>query len=239
MDYFMVKNYEKFQHYKDRSPPWIKLYNELLDNYEFGRLQDASKLHLILIWLLASRHDNRLPWDPEWIAKRIGASEVIDLDVLETHGFIEKIGSPQNSSVSLAVREQPACLEREGETEKETEKNIMSGTSPDVVSVEGKKPNGFTGQALEVLEFLNAKTGRKYRGVDGRGRPTANLSLIINRLKTGVSVQDCKTVVARKFRDWGNDDKMRQYLRPETLFCASKFESYLGQCVPELRRSNV
>lgn len=106
--------------------------------------------------------------------------------------------------------------------------------SDDAVQV--KKTNGVTGQALEVLEFLNAKTGRKFRGLDGRGRPTANLALVINRLKTGVTVQDCKTVIARKFREWGNDDKMRQYLRPETLFGASKFESYLGQCVTEERR---
>jgi DNA-binding NarL/FixJ family response regulator len=33
---YSVKNFERFQHYKDRSPPWIKLYNELLDDYEFG-----------------------------------------------------------------------------------------------------------------------------------------------------------------------------------------------------------
>src|SRR5690606_19747530 len=35
--YLTVKNFERFQHYKDRNPPWIKLYNDLLDDYEFGR----------------------------------------------------------------------------------------------------------------------------------------------------------------------------------------------------------
>lgn len=121
----------------------------------------------------------------------------------------------------------------EAEANTEAKENIMSG-KPDVVPLAGKL-NGVTSQAMEVLDFLNAKTGRKFRGLDGRGRPTANLTLIINRLKTGVSVQDCKTVIARKFRDWSNDDKMREYLRPETLFCASKFESYLGACVAEER----
>ena len=90
-EYFKVSNHEKFQHYKDRTPPWIKLYNELLDDYEFCCLQDASKLHLIMIWLLASRSENKLPVDPGWIAKKISASEKVNLDVLFQAGFLEKI----------------------------------------------------------------------------------------------------------------------------------------------------
>ena len=86
---FSVRNFERFQHYKDRSPPWIKLYNELLDDYGFGLLPDASKLHLVAIWLLASRSNNRIPHDPAWIAKRISATERVDLELLRTSGFIE------------------------------------------------------------------------------------------------------------------------------------------------------
>lgn len=96
----------------------------------------------------------------------------------------------------------------------------------------------YTQEAIEILEFLNTKTGRKYRGLDGNGKPTANLSIIMDRLKTGVSVQDCKTVIARKHWEWtragqgGNGKDMFEYLRPSTLFRASNFETYLGQCVP-------
>jgi uncharacterized phage protein (TIGR02220 family) len=96
-----------------------------------------------------------------------------------------------------------------------------------------RKANGLAGQALEVLTFLNAKTRRHFRGVDKRNRPTPNLKFIMARLESGVSVQDCKTVIARKFRDWAPDDKMRSYLRPETLFNATKFEQYLGECTTE------
>ena len=46
---FRVKNFENFQHYKDRNPPWIKFYNEVLDDYDIGRLPDASKAHLFAI----------------------------------------------------------------------------------------------------------------------------------------------------------------------------------------------
>ncbi len=122
---FHVKNFEQFQHYKDRTPPWIKLYNSLLDDYAFACLQDASKLHLIAIWLLASRSENKLPYDPKWIAKRINATDKVDLDGLLDSGFIvlnqELQSLAQDASAALAKR---LPREREeGETETETEKN--------------------------------------------------------------------------------------------------------------------
>lgn len=130
MEFFRVVNFEHLQHYKDRTPPWIKLYNDLLDDYNFACLQDASKLHLLLIFLLASRSDNKIPCDNRWISSRISATETIDLEALFASGFIEKI--PEESkrpkpkkpaSKPLAEGEQDACLEGEGETE-ERERRI-------------------------------------------------------------------------------------------------------------------
>lgn len=91
MKRFAVKNFERFQHYRDRKPVWIKLYTELLEDYEFGTLPDASKAHLLAIWLLASRNDNNLPWDSNWIAKRISATDDVDLTALARAGFIKVI----------------------------------------------------------------------------------------------------------------------------------------------------
>lgn len=81
----------------------------------------------------------------------------------------------------------------------------------------------FRSEALEVLHFLNQKTSRNYRDVD------ANLKPIEARLRSGASVQDCKSIIGRKVLQWKNDEKMWPYLRPETLFRASKFEGYLGE----------
>lgn len=107
---FAVKNFDRFQHYKDRSPPWIKLYNDLLDDYGFGALPDASKFHLIAIWLLASRYNNEIPYDAAWVARRINAASKVDLDGLAESGFIYEI---QGRSRTLAEGEQDACLETE------------------------------------------------------------------------------------------------------------------------------
>ena len=119
MSFFSVKNFEKFQHYKDRAPPWIKLYNELLDDYEFGLLPDASKMHLIAIWLLASRSENKIPYDPEWVARRVNATEPVNLALLVEKGFI-LLDQPLQTMEQVASKPLAKCLPRErgeGETE--------------------------------------------------------------------------------------------------------------------------
>ncbi|KKL27153.1 hypothetical protein LCGC14_2388020 [marine sediment metagenome] len=70
-----VKDWGTFQQYKDRNPQWIKFHLAVLDDYEFSRLPDTAKAHLLLIWLLAARCDNRIPYDVPWIAQRIGVRE--------------------------------------------------------------------------------------------------------------------------------------------------------------------
>jgi hypothetical protein len=108
--FFRVKNFEKFQHYKDRNPPWIKLHRDLLKNYEFSCLQDASKVHLVLIWLLASQMDNRVPDDIEWLKGQLGTRQKINLEELKTAGFIIPINDvadcKQDASVSLSSCQQ-------------------------------------------------------------------------------------------------------------------------------------
>jgi uncharacterized phage protein (TIGR02220 family) len=75
--------------------------------------------------------------------------------------------------------------------------------------------------ALELLEFLNLKAGRSYRPVE------ENLRFIRARLNT-VTPDDIRGVIARKTREWLNTD-MAKYLRPATLFNATKFEQYMGE----------
>lgn len=69
-----VKNWGDFQHFKDRSPPWIKLYKKLLDDKNWFELDaDAAKC-LISLWLLAAENEGDLP-DTKEIAFRLRLSE--------------------------------------------------------------------------------------------------------------------------------------------------------------------
>lgn len=143
MGYFSVKDFERHQHYKDRRPPWIKLYNDLLSDYEFCKLPDASKMHLVAIWLLASRYENRVPDDIEWLAGQISATEKIDLKVLVDAGFIIVA---QACSKTLADCKQSAMPEKEteteGEGEVETEKNGRATRSPLPVNTQETRKRG-------------------------------------------------------------------------------------------------
>jgi len=119
MQYLRVKNWENFQHYKDRSPPWIKLHRDLLRDYDFACLQDASKLHLILIWLLASQMDNQIPADANFIKNQIGVKGEINFKELIYKGFLI------DDSNALASCKQHAMPETETETETEEEPPII------------------------------------------------------------------------------------------------------------------
>lgn len=89
MDYISIVNWEKFQAMKHRNPPWIRLHYSLFDNYEFSRLTDNEKLTLMFLWMLASKLDNKITADLDWLKKKMGVGYKIKLDNLVSQGFIE------------------------------------------------------------------------------------------------------------------------------------------------------
>lgn len=131
MSKLYVVNWEKYQHYKDRTPPWIKLHAEILNDYDFSCLQDASKLHLVLIWVLASQLNNEIPDDPEWVKKRIGATEEVDLKSLIAKGFLSRY---QDASTALAK-----CSP---ETEAEAERYLLTLRVRSLGEIENHKLDG-------------------------------------------------------------------------------------------------
>ena len=75
----------------------------------------------------------------------------------------------------------------------------------------------------EIIDYLNQKCGTNYR----KNTPKT-VKLINTRLKEGFTLDDFKTVIDNKCKAWLSDTKMRDYLRPETLF-GTKFEGYLNE----------
>ncbi len=74
----------------------------------------------------------------------------------------------------------------------------------------------------EIISLLNLKTGSAY----GHERPKTR-GLIKALWKDGFRLEDFRKVIGNMTAAWGGDPKLRNYLRPETLF-SSKFESYLN-----------
>ena len=109
---FTVPSLERYQHYRDRKPPWIKLHADVLEDYEFGALPDASKAHLMQIWIVASRME-RVPWDPDWLGSRINATEPVDLDLLAAQGFIQPCSATMEQDASKMLAKCSTAMEQD------------------------------------------------------------------------------------------------------------------------------
>ncbi len=115
-----IKNWRKFQHFKDRKPPWIKLHREILEQRDINMISDCSFRVLVGIWLLASEDpamEGNIP-DVDDIAfrLRLEKSKVIK-SLQELENFVE-----HDDINVISSRYQSDSLETETEEEKEAEK---------------------------------------------------------------------------------------------------------------------
>lgn len=95
----------------------------------------------------------------------------------------------------------------------------VTDTVTDTVTVgEEMSPESLS---LSMINYLNEKTGASYQVDDG------TINLITDLVGVGYTEADIRSVIDRKCSDWLNDPKMRQYLRPSTLF-GNKFSEYLS-----------
>ena len=111
-----IKNWSKFQHFKDRRPPWIKLYRDILDDIEWHELDPKAAKVLIMIWLIASEDDGNIP-DLKKLSFRLRMSEK------DTQVCISKLSHwvDQDDIGVISDRYQDDAPETETETEEETE----------------------------------------------------------------------------------------------------------------------
>jgi hypothetical protein len=120
------KNWKSFQHYKERTPSWIKLHKGLLTDFEFVRLPMASRALAPMLWLLASEYEGgSIDASLEKIAFRVhmrvedlqeALSPLIDAGFFETSEVLAK---------PLA-----GCLPREEDIGKRKEEKIPTPAKP-------------------------------------------------------------------------------------------------------------
>jgi hypothetical protein len=164
--YLRIRNWEKFQHYKDRRPIWIKYHVELLDDYELTTLDYVTQLLYDRLLLLAARTDNNIPLDPGYVSRMVSievAQVAVGLDKLLEQGFLVLAERKRSASKVIAKRSASAIPE----TEKETEKKEIH-----------KEPEGLRASR----DFLPALSGRPKPL--GAGRDDA-FALLLSRVTGG------------------------------------------------------
>ena len=89
----------------------------------------------------------------------------------------------------------------------------------------------WTEETNHIIDYLNKRTGKKY---SVKTKKTAQL--VHKLLDNGFTVEDFERVIDIKCKQWLNNEKMNQYLRPRTLF-SEKFEDYLNEAPARVNRN--
>ena len=148
---------------------------------------------------------------------------IIKLD--EAHGLIRVgllyayptcIENPYpNARVALPLRQDKTRQDKEKTVHGESEGEPIPSEQPELPTV-----GGYHRDSRTVLHYLNEKCGRHFRETD------SNLTFISSRMKEdGVDLVGVKTMIDRQTKRWKGTSQ-EEYLRPETLFNKTKFDSY-------------
>lgn len=119
MEYFRIKGWDQYQHYKDRSPPWIKLHKSILTSRTWVAMDDQSRVLAIACMLLAADTDNKIPLDPVYVQRVAYLNHEPDFAPLLKNDFIEII---EEEGETLARASKPLAIRT---TETETEKKNL------------------------------------------------------------------------------------------------------------------
>lgn len=85
----------------------------------------------------------------------------------------------------------------------------------------------------EIIDYLNLKIDAHYKNTTKKTRDS-----IKARFNEGFTLEDFKTVIDKMTMEWKDSNKMKVYLRPETLF-GTKFESYLNRPMKPLTTNDL
>lgn len=114
---------------------------------------------------------------------------------------------------------------------KPSEKDVLCNINPQTIlkdNIEDKTKEDI----MSIIELLNSICFLSFKPMAEK-----NKKPILARLKEGFKVEDFKTVIEYKNNTWGKDEKMKEYLRPETLF-GTKFESYLQAAKSQINQKS-
>ncbi len=230
------------------------------------KLPDGNNIVLIWVMLLtmAGRCNSNgmvfltqnIPYTPKMLADELDFEEntvklalqsLEQLEMIVTdNGFFTIPGweEHQNAEALEKIREQNRIrkqkqrekqkIECVTEMSRDVSVTNLGSHATDIDKEEDKdKDNNICVPYKEIITYLNEKTGKKLRW-----DVKSNQKEIKARFNEGYTLDDFKTVIDKKYHEWGRKptkeelqrgvNDMRIYLRPKTLF-GSNFDVYLNQ----------
>lgn len=223
---------------------WIKLHRKILDNPVV--MKDADHLTVWVYLLLVATHKDlptmyggkkiilhpgQLVTGRKKISKATGVNESKVkriLNLFESDQQIDQQKERYGTLISInAWNEYQLCdqqndqqVTNEWPTSDQRVTTIQEDKNKRTQEV---KKDIYSQECSDIVSFLNEMCGTSYRASSKKTK-----DLIHARLNEGFTVEDFRTVIYRKGKQWMNDPKMCKFLRPETLF-SNKFEGYLNE----------
>ena len=118
------------------------------------------------------------------------------------------------------------------------DKDILSkpaaSTSSFRNSTNRKRWKSYSKQIIRVIEHYNIVRKRSLSPM------TENYVKLIGALfEINYTDEQCITVIDYMWTEWGNDEKMKKYHRPETLFSYENFQKYLPDALEWAEKKNL
>ena len=247
---------------------WIKIATDIFDDEKILLIEGLPDAYAIItVWFkllcLAGKKNNggvflmndKIPYTDKMLATifRMNESTVkLALNAFEQFKMIEIVEGiitiPNwNKHQTLDAYERKKERDRLYQEERRAKQRALiekssdksSERTPDVAvsdidkEEDKEKDNNIYVPYKEIISYLNEKTGKKLRW-----DVKSNQNEIKARFNEGYTLDDFKTVIDKKYNEWGRKPTkeelqrgikdMRIYLRPKTLF-GSNFDVYLNQ----------
>lgn len=247
---------------------WIKIATDIFDDEKILLIEGLPDAYAIItVWFkllcLAGKKNNggvflmndKIPYTDKMLATifRMNESTVkLALNAFEQFKMIEIVDGiitiPNwNKHQTLDAYERKKERDRLYQEERRAKQRALiekssdksSERTPDVAvsdidkEEDKEKDNNIYVPYKEIITYLNEKTGKKLRW-----DVKSNQKEIKARFNEGYTLDDFKTVIDKKYHEWGRKptkeelqrgvNDMRIYLRPKTLF-GSNFDVYLNQ----------
>lgn len=171
---YRIPDWEEFQIYKDRRPPWICLHRTLIDNRKFQSLPLNARAMLPMLWLLASENkDFRsgiIDLTAEDIAYRLRVKldEVQKcVDILLSSCFLEvvRFDTKMYENVPIDIAEQSKDKDRKPKSIIECPEGVSQQVFDDFIAIRKAKKLPLTKTAMDGIASEAAKACMTLEGV--------------------------------------------------------------------------
>lgn len=207
-----VPKWDKFQHYKDRSPTWIKLYRELSHRRAWRDLSGPAAKLLIDVWMLAAESKDgkvSLPLvDMAWRLRLDVDAMRADLETLRVCEFVELASTP------VPIRTEPSGgarpEERRGETEQRESSVASLPATADAEETNGGNPMAVLGPLIR--EHLYVHDGQPPAGYNARRCADICTKLVRSGRYTTDDLREAILVIPRlRATGAGASDSLRRW----------------------------